>query len=125
MSSTNGFKIRGLNPDSDRVSIQSNVQTTWMLTYRRHGGKPVWHDVGQMKDELIIIKCQDGAASAEIEIHPLGDRAGAMIGQSSRGATRTMRVGSPYRWILAPGEALILRTSNIVYPQGPGAGLNV
>jgi hypothetical protein len=124
MSDSNGFKIRGLNPDSDRVSIQSNVQTTWMLTYKRWG-LPKVYDVGMMQNELIIIKCQDGVATAEIEIEPLGDKAGAMIGSSSRKATVTMRVGQKYKWMLEPGEALTIRSQNIMYPKGPGAGLSV
>lgn len=124
MSDSNGFKIRGLNPDSDRVSIQSNVATTWMLTYKRFNLHP-WQEVGMTRDELIIIKCQDGVATAEIEIEPLGDRAGTMIAQSSRKAAKTLRVGVKYRWALEPGEALTLRSQNIVHPKGPGAGLSV
>lgn len=124
MADSNGFEIRGLNPDSDRVSIQSNIQTTWMLTYKRMG-EPVTQRVGIMRDELIVIKCQDGAASAEIEITPLGDAAGTLIGQSSRKATRTMRVGDPYIWELEPGESLVIRSQSIVHPKGPGAGLSV
>ena len=126
MSDTNGFRIRGLNQDSNRVSVQSNVATTWMLTRRKFAGLlNKWHDVGMMRDEIIVIKCQDGAASAEIEIEPLGERAGALIAQSSRKETKTLRVGVCYCWALEPGESLILRSQNIVYPKGPGAGLSV
>ncbi len=126
MSACNGFKLRGLNPAADRVSIQSNVQTTWPLTYKKWKlGRPIWHEVAQTKDELIVIKCQDGSDHAVVEIVPLGDKAGTMIAQSSRKATKTMRVGSKYRWELDPGEAIIIRTTAIVYPSGPGAGLAV
>jgi len=122
MSDCNGFKVRGLNPACDRVSVKSNVQTTWMMTYKRMK-TPVSHEVAIARNELVIMKCEDGADSAEIEIVPLGDKAGTMIVESSRKATRTLRVGGKYRWALEPGEALICRTSAIVHPTGPGAGM--
>jgi hypothetical protein len=124
MSGCNGFKIRGQNQDSNRVSIQSNVQTTWMLTYRRPGAAgPIWHEVGMLRDELIVIKCQGG--EAVIEIEPLGDAAGTLIAQSSRKSTQTLRCGSRYRWELERGESLVMRCTNIVYPISAGAGLAV
>lgn len=126
MADTNGFRIRGLNQDSNRVSIQSNVQDTWMLTRRKFAGLiNKWYDVAMTRDEIIVIKCQDGASFAEIEIEPLGDRAGVMIAQSSRRSTKSLRVNEVYQFTLEPGEALVLRSQNIVYPTGPGAGLNV
>lgn len=124
MSSCNGFKIRGLNQDANRVSIQSNVQSTWQLTYKKIGRKePPYNEVGMAKNELIVIKCQDGAGYAVIEIVPLGDAVGTLIAESSRKDTKTLRVGSKYQFELDPGETRILRTSTIVHPQGPGAGL--
>lgn len=126
MSGSNGFRIRGLNQDANRVSVQSNVQTTWMLTRRKWDALlPKWHDVGIAHNELIVIKCQDGAASAEIELEPLGDRAGTLIADSSRKAAKTLRVNQKYVFTLEPGEAIILRNSTIVHPSGPGAGLSV
>lgn len=124
MADSNGFKLRGHNSAANRVSVQSNVQTTWMLG-RARDGAPQWHEIGMTRDELIVIKCQDGAESAEIEIIPLGDRAGTLIGDSSRRGARTMRVGTSYIWVLEPGEALVLRTSRIVHPTHAGAGLSV
>jgi hypothetical protein len=121
----NGFKIRGLNQDANSVSIQSNVQTTWMLTRRKFAVlTPQWYEVGITRDELIVIKGQE-SSRPEIELVPLGDKAGTLIGQSSRKATRSMRVGSKYVWQLDPGEALVLRSENIVYPTHGGAGLTV
>ena len=126
MSESNGFRIRGLNQAANRVSVQSNVQSTWMLTRRRFGGLfPKWHDVGMNRDELIVIKCQDGADSAEIELEPLGEKVGTIIADSSRRGARTMRVGQRYVWVLEPGEALVLRGAMIVHPVGPGRGLSV
>lgn len=114
--------MRGLNPASDRVSIKSSVQTTWMLTYKRLK-TPVSHEVAMAKNELVVLKCEDGADSAEVEIVPLGDKAGTMIVESSRKATRTLRVGGKYQWALEPGEALVCRTSTIVHPTSAGAGM--
>lgn len=127
MSATsNGFRVRGLNQASNRVSVQSNVQDTFMLTRRKWGGlMPKWHDVGMAKDELIVIKCQDGADSAEIEIEALGDKAGTLIAQSSRRGARTLRVGRKESFAMEPGEALILRGSMLIHPQGSGAGMSV
>lgn len=128
MSASNGFRIRGLNPDSDRVSVQSNVQTTWFLSAPRKGNagqspRKEWQEVGMTRDELVVLKCQGGTAA--IELQPLGDRAGTLIAQSSRKSTQTLRVGSKYRFELDPGEAVVMRCTNIVYPIGPGAGLAV
>lgn len=121
-AASNGFKIRGLNPDSDRISVQSNVQSTWMLPYRRFG-LPLWKEVGMTRDELIILKCQGGEAAIELE--PLGDRAGTIVAQSSRYATKTLRVGQRYKFELERGEALVLRSTNIQHPTNAGAGLTV
>lgn len=126
MSTCNGFKLRGLNQAFNRVSIKSNVQTTWNPTYKSIGAKkPKEHEVAMTRDELIIMKCEDGSEHAVIEIIPLGDAAGTMIVESSRKETKTLRVGGKYRWELDPGEALVCRTSAIMHPNGPGAGLRM
>src|SRR6266436_1573730 len=126
MSTCNGFKLKGMNQHFNRVSVKSNVQTTWSPTYKTPGAKKAKeYEVGMLRDELIVLKCEDGAEVAELEIVPLGDGAGTMIAESSRGATKTLRVGSKYRWELQPGEALICRCSRMVYPNSPGAGLVV
>lgn len=126
MSTCNGFKLRGLNPAFNRVSVKSNVQTTWNPTYKKPGAKsPASYEVAMTRNELIVLKCEDGAEHAVVEMQPLGDAAGTMIVESSRKGTRTLRVGGKYRWELDPGEALICRTSNITHPTGVGAGLTV
>jgi hypothetical protein len=132
MADCNGFKVRGLNQAAGRVSVKSNAQSTWMLTYKRPGKKePIWHEVAQAQNELTILKCEDGAEGAIIEVSPLGDKAGTMIAESSRAhcggkhLTRTLRVGSKYVWELDPGESLICRTQMMVHPKGPGAGMTV
>lgn len=121
-ATANGFKLRGLNQDSGAVSVQSNVETTWMLTYRRFGLAKS-HDVGILRDELKILTAQNG--SPEIEITPLGDKAGTLVAKSSRKATVVMRVGRSYRFELDPGESIIVRSTAIVHPTGPGAGLSM
>lgn len=122
---TNGFRIRGLNGASNRVSIQSSQQDTFMLTRRKWAGLgPKWFEVAQARDELIVVKCQDFSDSAEIEIEPLGDKVGVMIAQSSRRGSRSLRVGASYVFALQPGEALVLKSELIQYPTGNGAGMS-
>lgn len=121
----NGFKIRGLNQDSNHVSVQSSHQTTWMLTRRTHGfGFAKSYEVGLARDELMIIKGQE-SARPEFEITPLGDKAGVMIAQSSRHAAKVLRVGVHYVFELEPGESLTLRSQDIKWPTHAGAGLTV
>lgn len=122
-ATANGFKLRGLNQDAGSVSVQSNVETTWMLTYRRWG-LPKVHDVGILRDELKVITAQ-GSGSPEIELEPLGDKAGTLVAKSSRKATVVMRVGRKYRFEMDPGEAIIVKSTLIHHPTGPGAGLSV
>ena len=96
------------------------------MTYKKPWSwKAVEHEVTIMRDELVILKCEDGSDFPAIEIKPLGDKAGTMIVQSSRRGHRYLRVGTWYRWELDPGEALVCRTSEIRHPQSAGAGLTV
>jgi hypothetical protein len=126
MSECNGFKLRALNPDCNRIAVKSSVQTTWMLTYKKHAfSKAQEYEVGFDKNELIVISFQDGSGGATIEIEPLGEKVGTIIAQSSRKATRTLRVGTKYRYEMDPGESIIIRGSKIVHPNTPGAGLSV
>lgn len=116
---TNGFRIRGLNQASNRVSVQSSHQDTFMLTRRKWGGlPPKWHEVGQAQNELIVIKCQDGAESAEIELEALGDKVGTLIVDSSRRGAKSLRVGRPHVFVLQPGESLILRSEHMIAADG-------
>jgi hypothetical protein len=116
---TNGFRIRGLNGASNRVSVQSSHQQTFMLTRRKFAGLlPKWHEVGQAQNELIVIKCQDGADSAEIELEALGDKVGALIVDSSRKSAKSLRVGRPQVFTLEPGESLILRSEHMIAADG-------
>jgi hypothetical protein len=119
----NGFKLRLLNPDCNRIAVKSSVQTSWMPTYKKHVfSKPQEYEVGFDRDELVVIGFQDGSGEAVIEIVPLGDKVGTIICQSSRNATRVLRVGSKYRYTLEPGEQLVMRGKNIIYPTRGSSG---
>ena len=126
MSDSNGFKLRALNQDCNRVAVKSSVQTTWMLTYKaRVLGPPKEYDIAMDKNELIVLKCEDGSGHAALEIRPLGDKVGTLIAQSSRKGIKTLRVGEKYRFELDPGESLVIRGNRIVHPTNAGAGLSV
>src|SRR6185312_704115 len=64
----NGIRIRGLDGDVDRVSVQSTEQDSHLLTRRRWKFLPVkWTDVSIGRDELIVLKCNDGTAVIEVK----------------------------------------------------------
>lgn len=126
MSGSNAFRIRGINQAANRVSVQSSVQDTFMLTRRKFAGLlPKWHDVTMSRDELVVIKCQDGADFAEVEIEITSDKAGTFIARSSRGSSTSMGAGDKKVFTLQPGEALVLQGENIRHPTGQGAGISV
>jgi len=117
----NGVKIRGLNQDSDRVSVQSSLQSTWMLTRRRHAWQvPIAHDVGIAPRELLVVKGQE-SAQPELELAPQGSSEAILIVQSSRHGTRVLRCGTKHVYRLARGETLLLRTAAMANAnQEPG-----
>jgi hypothetical protein len=115
----NGFRIRGLNADCDRLAVQSSEQTTWLLGRQRGGkGRAQWHEVGICKNELIVLRPYGGCPTVEIEA--LGDKAGLLILQQSRGPTRSLRVGSKRTVELDRDESLVIRCEWISYPTSPG-----
>jgi len=115
----NGFKIRGLNSDCDRLAVQSSEQTTWLLGRKRGGrGVPQWHDVALMRNELMVLRAYGGCPTFEIQA--LGDSAGVLIVQQSRGPTRNLRVGSRRVIELGPDESCVLRCEWIEYPKHAG-----
>lgn len=122
----NGFKLKVLNQDCNRIAVKSSVQTSWNPTYKTSLlSRAKEYDIAIDKDELVVISFQDGSGCAEIELKPLGDKVGTLIAQSSRNATKTLRVGGNYKFQLQPGESLVIRGSRIVYPTHAGAGLSV
>jgi hypothetical protein len=115
----NGFKIRGLNADCDKLAVQSSEQTTWLLGRSRGGkGAPQWHDVGIGRNELIVLRPYGGAPV--VEIKALGDAAGLLVLQQSRGPTRSLRVGQRRIIELDREESLVIRCEWIEYPRAPG-----
>lgn len=127
----NGFKIRGLNADCDRVAVQSSEQTTWLLGRKRGGlGLIQWHEVAIQQNEVMVLRAYGGAPS--MEICPLGDKAGLLVIQPARGATRALRVGQKKVIELDQDESCVVRCEWIQYPRhggvAPGAygqGLSV
>lgn len=118
---SNGFRIRGLNADCDKLAVQSSEQTTWLLGRQRggKGARPQWHEVGIGQNELIVLRPYGGSPTFEIE--PLGDKAGLLIIQQSRGPTRSLRVGSRRVVELDRDESCVIRCEWIQYPRSPGA----
>lgn len=115
----NGFKIRGLNADCDRCAVQSSEQTTWLLGRKRGGlGAIQWHEVGLSQNELMVIRAYGG--SPTFEIVALGDAAGMLVLQQSRGPTASLRVGSKRIIELDRDESCVVRCEWITYPRGPG-----
>jgi hypothetical protein len=116
----NGIKLRALNPDCSRVVIKSSVQSSWMCGYKRFSmiSKPLEHDIGIAKNELLVISFQDGSGGAAIEVEPLGDAAGTLVYTSNRNQRKTLRVGQKYRFEMKPGESIIMRSAEIRYADG-------
>lgn len=115
----NGFKIRGLNADCDRLAVQSSEQTTWLLGRKRGGlGLPQWREVGLQQNELMVLRAYGGAPTFEIQA--LGDKAGLLILQQSRGPTYSLRVGSKRVIELGTDESCVVRCEWIQYPRHPG-----
>ncbi len=115
----NGFKIRGLNADCDRLAVQSSEQTTWLLGRKRGGkGQPPWQDVGIGQNELIVLRAYGGCPTFEIRAE--GDKAGLLILEQSRGPTRSLRVGSRTVIELGRDESCVVHCEWIVYPRSPG-----
>lgn len=115
----NGFKVRGLNADCDRLAVQSSEQTTWLLGRKRGGlGLIQWHEVAISQHELIVFRPYGGSPS--FEVVALGDKAGLLVIQQARGPTRSLRVGSRYTVELDRDESCTVRCEWIVYPRSPG-----
>ena len=118
---SNGFRIRGLNSDCDRLAVQSSEQTTWLLGRKRGGlGTIQWHEVGILQNELIVTRAYGGCP--EFEIEALGDASGLLILQLSRGPTFVLRVKSKRVVELGPDESCVIRCETIQYPTSPGVG---
>src|ERR1700677_2265928 len=117
MSECNGFKLRALNQDCNRIVVKSTHQSTWMMTYKTHAlARTKEYEVAIHRNELAVISFQDGSGMAKIEITPLGERIGTLIMQSSRNAHKVLRTGSRYQFDLKPGESVTLRNHTMIHP---------
>lgn len=119
LARTNGFRIRTLNPDCDRLAVQSSVQTTWFCTYRSRwfGKLGSWHrEVGLAQNELIVLRPYRG--KPVIELEGLGGPHGVLIVDKASGGTRVLRNGQRQQFEL--DCALVIKTENIRYPRGDG-----
>jgi hypothetical protein len=115
----NGFRVRGLNADCDKLAVQSSEQTTWLLGRSRDGhAKPKWHEVGIAQNELVVMRAYGGCPT--LEIQALGERCGLLLLQQSRGPTRWLRVGSRRVVELDRDESLVIRCQWIEYPRHAG-----
>lgn len=124
MSGCNGFKLKGLSADFNRVAVKSTIQSSWNPTYKlRAGSKPKEYEVGILQNELIVISFQDGSGECPIEVTPLGERIGTLVMQSSRNESRVLRAGSKYRFRMKPGESITLRNDTIKHPTHQPAGI--
>jgi hypothetical protein len=126
MSECNGFKLRGLNSDCNRIAVKSTHQSSWQMPYKSHiFSRPKEHDVAIHKNELVVLSFQDGSGQAEVEITPLGDKVGTLLMQSSRNARQTLRVGAKYRFVFKPGESITFRNHTMIHPtrDAPGGAI--
>lgn len=117
-SVTNGFRIRTLNQDCDRLAVQSSVQTTWFCTYRGTGKKAHKHEVGLGQKELIVLRPYQGQPVFELE--GLGGPHGVLIVQEASGATVTLRNGQRRRFECR--GAVVIKTEHFAPPgrESPG-----
>ncbi len=127
----NGFRIRGLNADCDRLAIQSSEQTTWLLGRKRGGlGIPQWREVAIGQNELVVLRPYGGCP--EFEIQALGDDAGILNINAVRQFERHLRGGSKLTVALGLDEACVIRSEWMqnprhsgVAPGAYGAGLRI
>jgi hypothetical protein len=113
---TNGFKIRTLNQDCDRLAVQSSLSSTWFCSFRsRLRLLAKTHEVGIAQSELIVLRPYQGRPIIEIE--GLGGPHGVLIVDRANGGTAVLRNGQKQRFEL--DAALVIKTE---YFSPPGAG---
>jgi hypothetical protein len=114
---TNGFKIRTLNQDCDRLAVQSSLSATWFCTFRsRLGMLAKTHTVGIAQNELVVLRPYQG--KPVIELEGLGGPYGVLIVDRANGGTRTLRNGQRERFDL--DAALVIKTENFTAPGTEG-----
>lgn len=120
----NGIRIRGVEGDVDRVSVQSSEQDSHLLTRRRWKFLPAkWTEVSVSRDELVVLKCNDGAAV--IELKHLGGQHGDLV-LDVQGDRRRLRDGQVVRVRLERNRGVCLHTQDLRYPLArPGQSMLV
>lgn len=115
----NGLKLRGLTGDVDRVSVQSSESPSHLLTRRRWKMLPAkWTEVSIGRDELAVLKCNDG--EAVLELKSLGGAHGELIVDLGDERRLRMKEGQTVRLELPRNRAVFLRCQDLRYPRGPG-----
>jgi len=117
----NGFKVRGLNADFDRLAVQSTHQTTFVMPWKGQGkgARPKWNEIGIAKNELIVMRPYGGAPVIELEA--LGGPYGVLIVEATQSMTRTLRVGARLRLELKRDEAVVVKNEDWRAPKTEGA----
>lgn len=119
MGQVTGFKIRGLDADTDRISVQSSAQSSHLLTRRKFPCLPAkWTTVEMGRDELVVLKCNHGTAS--VELKHLGGPHGALRIDEG-GQHRQLLEGSTLRLTLRADYAVFLTTRAYQVPRSRGA----
>jgi hypothetical protein len=114
-----GLKIRGIDGDTDRVSVQSSEQPTHLLTRRRWAFlKAKWTEVSIGRDELMVLKCNHG--ETVVELKSLGGPDGALV-IDDFGRRSALHEGSVMRLRLMPDRAVFIRTQAAREPKRRGA----
>ena len=117
---TNGFRVRGLNADTDKLAVQSSHQTTFFLTRAKWGGMlPKWHEIGLGRSELIVLRPYGGAPVIELEA--LGGPYGVLVVEATQSCTRTLRNGQRLRLELKRDESVVIKCEEWKPPGKDGA----
>jgi hypothetical protein len=115
---TNGFKIRTLNQDCDRLAVQSSLSSTWFCSFRsRLGILAKTHIVGIAQSELVVLRPYRG--KPVIELEGLGGPHGVLIVHRADGGTQVLRNGQRTRFEL--DAALVIKTEFFRPPGREGA----
>lgn len=118
-SRTNGFKIRTLNADCDRLAVQSSLQSTWFCSFRsRTRLLAKVHEIGIAQTELVVLRPYRG--KPVIEIEALGGPHGVLILDRANGGTKVLRNGQ--REVLELDAAVVIKTEHFRAPGRDGAG---
>ena len=117
---TTGFRVRGLEADTDRISIQSDERPSHLLTRRKFPCLPAkWTTVEMSTGELVVIKCNRG--NATIEVKHLGGPDGDLV-LDDCGALTRVAAGSVVRMRLRENSAVMVRTAAWERPRRRGVG---